>query len=633
MKNFNLISPSDNGFEYTIRFQDPIKIMKNSKIDFKFAELVRAGEVVLNEEQTITLAIENDSLLPRFNPNDEGEGAGITPATLSGNTDVPENRSSEVKIPAGVYSYTNFRTQLQTALDDLLVGTNIGHNLSGFAVNTDRTGSTQRDIAFGIQYDFAKLEPDPTDMTTSTYFSSNIDESNYGEISKDSGGVAGTLDSGAILNPNNAYIHRYYRNPAGVQGQNTQNFIFARGITTTEEQAGDIHIGLYNKAASSLAQGTKLFGSASTINPCNSDGRAGGDTSGNNYLRVFMGVRVEQYGGNIEVYMGQSNQGEDEDDSIIDWNDQYNAIDSVEVLASVPVHRYFEETQCPAFFIQVFQDIDDVDDTEPRSFFRVLGIDADPSVNASFQCKVVYDSSVHGISFPFEMEVGDGVNYGQAPNASEKAFSQMPYNVVIGMTHEGDGWSTSYPQLRLEVPPDDTCDFLATDFELTFTEGLAQTLNFPRTSTVQDDTVLLTPNFKLTNDETAHINLNAYRDLFWNSNISNPWRRDSYSIFIDLPCNNYKNLSDKVNGGFRKSVLANIPSPFASADTVAADNSNSELVATYEPYQPVQSELKNNEISVNSFKISIVDMKTEQLAKQLTASTVNFSIHCPSEEE
>ena len=78
-----------------------------------------------------------------------------------------------------------------------------------------------------------------------------------------------------------------------------------------------------------------------------------------------------------------------------------------------------------------------------------------------------------------------------------------------------------------------------------------------------------------------------------------------------------------------KSVIANIPSPFSSADIVAAGNTNNEMVATYEPYQQVSSELKNNEISINSFKISILDMKTEQLAKQLSASVVNFSIHCP----
>ena len=112
------------------------------------------------------------------------------------------------------------------------------------------------------------------------------------------------------------------------------------------------------------------------------------------------------------------------------------------------------------------------------------------------------------------------------------------------------------------------------------------------------------------------------------SNIANPWKRDSYAIFIDLPCNNYKNLSSKLNGGFRKSVLANVPAPFASGDVITADNSNNNIVAVYEPYQSVKSDLLNNEISVNSFKITILDMKTELLAKQLSSSTVNFSILC-----
>ena len=87
-------------------------------------------------------------------------------------------------------------------------------------------------------------------------------------------------------------------------------------------------------------------------------------------------------------------------------------------------------------------------------------------------------------------------------------------------------------------------------------------------------------------------------------------------------------MSSKVNGGFRKSVLANIPAPFASNTLIEADNSNNKIVAVYEPYQSVKSDLLNNEITVNSFKITILDMKTELLAKQLSSSTINFSILC-----
>ena len=62
MKNFNLISPKGNGSEYTVRFQDPIVIDKNSQIEFKFAELERAGEVVLLEDQTITIKLSDADL-------------------------------------------------------------------------------------------------------------------------------------------------------------------------------------------------------------------------------------------------------------------------------------------------------------------------------------------------------------------------------------------------------------------------------------------------------------------------------------------------------------------------------------------------------------------------------------------
>ena len=97
MKNFNLISPKGNGSEYTIRFQDPIVIGKNSQIEFKFAELERAGEVVFTEDQSITITIDAVDMLPRINTTD-GTSPNKPYAARTEST-------KTVSIPAGVYSY------------------------------------------------------------------------------------------------------------------------------------------------------------------------------------------------------------------------------------------------------------------------------------------------------------------------------------------------------------------------------------------------------------------------------------------------------------------------------------------------------------------------------------------------
>ena len=107
------------------------------------------------------------------------------------------------------------------------------------------------------------------------------------------------------------------------------------------------------------------------------------------------------------------------------------------------------------------------------------------------------------------------------------------------------------------------------------------------------------------------------------------WRKSSYSIFTDLPLSNYKNVNETTDAGFRKAVLANIPTPFNSNDKLidqATDGDVAEVISSYEPHLPIISEMKNNPIRVNNLKIKIVDMDTEQLASEIIASKINLTI-------
>jgi hypothetical protein len=105
------------------------------------------------------------------------------------------------------------------------------------------------------------------------------------------------------------------------------------------------------------------------------------------------------------------------------------------------------------------------------------------------------------------------------------------------------------------------------------------------------------------------------------------WKSQNYSIFINLPTNNYKNVKEKKDGGFKKSILGNIPAPFTTGAVntlVGGDTGN--VISTYQPYQPIISDLKNNEIQTNSIEIKIVDMLTERPATEINRSIVNFTI-------
>ncbi len=617
MKNFNLISPKGNGSEYTVRFQDPIVIGKNSQIEFKFAELERAGEVVFQEDQTVKITVDASNVLPRLDPTD-----GTSPNNLF--TDDADNEA--VSIKAGVYSYNELLNQLSTALGQSGGLTTRLNLYEGISVNTDLSQDTQRDIGFGIQYGGTYTQSKDTPAIT-PLFANNIQLGDFianGEIVK-TGGVASTLDGGAMLL--NKYVHRYMIDVSNPLPPNeNQNYVLLKGVKTCANQTGDIHFGLYGAEVSeTLGTGTnRLFANGTTaINPLNSDGANGGTTSGNEYLPVYVGMKVAKYGGLIQIYEGRKGTGGmGIGDAIYDWANSTQNIERARVVANFRVSDLFNETDNPYFIFQTFQ----TQAGPAPIFYRVIVLTADPSGNSGYNQKIIYDSRVFGRFLPATLEVGD-LTYGVAPNAIAKARSQVPFNPVICATDADNGFEIRYPRSRISDVAIQA-DSIILDYSLTFSDELANALNIaPVSGTLSN----MRPYFTLPRDYYSRfLTFNAVNNgkFLHVSNIANPWKRDSYAIFIDLPCNNYKNLSSKLNGGFRKSVLANIPAPFASGDIIPADNSNNNIVAVYEPFQSVKSDLLNNEISVNSFKITILDMKTELLAKQLSSSTVNFSILC-----
>tara|TARA_Y100001937_G_scaffold124328_1_gene188847 strand:- start:522 stop:2432 length:1911 start_codon:yes stop_codon:yes gene_type:complete len=619
MKNFNLISPKDNGSEYTVRFQDPIVISKNSQIVFNFAELERAGEVVLNEDAHIEIVLDSADLLPRLDP-----GNGTDENQL-----FPGSNTKSVPISKGVYSYTQFRDEINHQFT--LALQTIVDNYEMKAFNLDSRQATQRDLGFGLSfgnnYDTNFIPSGGSAMA----FHNNVDLNDIGEITCN-GGVNGTVDAGAMLAEK--YLHRYDLDPThGVDENLPQNFIKIRGVKSTSDQSGHIQFGLYGQEVSqTLGTGAnRLFanGVNTALNPVNAVGR--GATSGNHYLPVYCGMRVAPYGGNIEFFVGRNTATTGSMANFPSgWQNSIVDIQSVRVIRTIKVSDIFAEDEQPYFLFQTYQNTrGNFEGSVARNLrdcetnWRVIAITGASTEDNSYSLNVIFDSVNHmdKAYLTHKIEVGDDMNYGQGGNEVAKAKSQVPYNPVVGFSDSGDGWSISYARVGIRTGTENHSLILG--YKLRFSEELQEVLS-------ADETDFLLPNYVLPTANVLDYNeiASGQFDLFFNTNITNPWKRDSYSIFIDLPCNNYKNLSDKLNGGFRKSVLANIPAPFSSDTVVPATNSNNEITTVYEPYQPIKSDLMNNEISVNSFKITIVDMKTELLAKQLKSSTVNFTILC-----
>ena len=52
--NFNLISPSDNGHEFNVRYNEPIVVPPNSSVQLNWAQFERDNTINFTEDQTFT---------------------------------------------------------------------------------------------------------------------------------------------------------------------------------------------------------------------------------------------------------------------------------------------------------------------------------------------------------------------------------------------------------------------------------------------------------------------------------------------------------------------------------------------------------------------------------------------------
>ena len=93
-----------------------------------------------------------------------------------------------------------------------------------------------------------------------------------------------------------------------------------------------------------------------------------------------------------------------------------------------------------------------------------------------------------------------------------------------------------------------------------------------------------------------------------------------------LPIKNYKNKDKASDGGFAKTVLANLPAPFSTGTLIDNSNTLGNRITIYEPHQEIISNLDNNELSINSFDVKIVELGDETPATELTKSSINFTI-------
>ncbi len=622
--NFNLISPSGNGYEYTIRFKEPIDIPAKSKITMNWAELTRAGKIVLKNPATIVVKASHEHVFPRKVPS------GTFP-----NNKVFDNQASSsttVSVGSGTYSFSELAAKIDTALAAALT-TSTNGNLEYYEPNDDafsfllEPGNSILQVGYELGGEWndqsvanVRSTYDATGSPQLAAKTTSAGATRPFAYLKDKAGTNGTFDSFST-DFSKHYFHYQYFNPTNTYVQ--QNLVFLRGGAALKPgaaggaagQAGRICFGLYSKE---YAQGVGAAPTANRTAPALAN-TISVDAGGlpRNFINIVSGP-IE---GDFSIQMATNAAGK----PIEEWTSIGEAIHEMTEVFNLPMRALFMDNETPQYTFHTYIETryDDLYKTRPKLFFRVY-----KSASGTTAGDLIYDSRAAGHFLPYSLLVAEagnamGIDYDNATEIN----SQIPFNVLLSADTDDEGWKVCrFKSFKKDLNAGGTLtnpQSIIEKYTLTFSGGLETVLGTSE-ATLRPNAILdrAGGDFELENLKTV---------VLLYSNLDVNWKLDSYSIFLDLPINNYKNVESTQQGGFAKQILANLPNPFAVGEVLEPNSTgNSEVLSVYQPYQQIVHQMNNNPIKTNSIRVKIVKMSDETLSSELNKSIVNFTIIPPN---
>ena len=570
--NFNLISPTTNGNDYTINFKDPITIAPNSKVSLNFCELQRAGDIELNKDSL--MSIKALGILPNQVPS-------------SGDSMLTDFERS-ITIPKGKYSFSEIQTVLTSAIADVFEEGESNYE----AVDVEIDFNTN-DIVIGAhaaKIQVADLEFDATNKFSATQSTTGGND------------VAYTTNATITAPPsfNNYALSSkhldFYRGDYLPDTKEYNSVAQFKSIGNITAQTGRIMFGLYSYEYA-LGINTPPNRTHSGVAPL---------LDVNGIPKCFVAVICSAQ--TVDIYYARKSVGAAFGRLITDWPNINQSIEIMDLMVSVPTSTVFDVTS--PFDILFGLEIDNKD---PLSKITV-------KVAAYQNAKYVeiYNSKVSRTDLPNSLLVGtSGITYDDARSRN----SQIPFTLFVSSDTPDEGWAlceySFFDKLDGRTTTggysDDSPNFIVTNYEVAFDEPLASALGLNALPITYKD---------------LHPNQGPQLADYLKVEASINWKSANYSLFINLPTNNYKNVSEQRDGGFKKSILANLPSPFTTGSVIESQGTDTgKVTSIYQPYTPIISSLKNNELQINTLSIKIVDMLTEEPSTEISRSIINFTIH------
>lgn len=613
--NFNLISPTGNGNDFKIDFRDPITIKQDSSMALNFCELTRAEEIELTADSTITATSLTAGFKDQNGQDPTTSVSASLPNRLPSAPVTTETFFGTGTIPKGSYTFGSLQNKITEVLQGFLSGVTNDYSSDYVAlstVNDDNKNNlpdqesivVSNDIVMGYARKANQIEAfehstthahDAGTTDSSGLFCAYVNTSN-----------TNTFDNYALANTHVDFYRSDVTNslpndPTTISGggyspYRNNGFGYFQSIHKVNDMADtdSLFIGLYSpEYANGLdpAPATRTTGN----NPP--------DLDANGIPRCFCGVELQGQGGEIKIYRAKDNAGT----TLTGWKSINQQFGDMELLERMPVSTSTDGTSTyqVEFAFEIENQVDT--DEQPEIIWKIGLIQGETA-------NIIFSSDAHRANLPNSLLVRDPTSTFRYTTA-ENVNSQIPFAFMLSATKNDDGFVhaeyTNFDKTANGAGAAKPRSLMRT-YGLTLTNPLANALGLEENTSYTG----LLPN-----------DVNE-RAVALHSTLETTHKDKNYSIFINLPASNYKNIKDVRNGGFKKSILANIPAPFATGTII--NNSGTDvgkITSVYQPYTPITSDLNNNDIQTNFLECKIVDMKTEAPATEITNSVINFTIH------
>ena len=566
--NFNLISPEGNGSDYTTRFREDIVIKPNSKVYLNFAQVSQRVSVSFDEDQTITIS--SSDLLPEFNP-DSLSDLNILSETLT--------------FPKGKYSYEAFKNKFNELLNSLTTK----NQLHIYTAIDDNFGNN-KDNYFNFGYEFEPSFIDKEELTLDAVNNLDFGKTSDGFVKTSATPVAPfNYDCYGLSDTH--YLHYCICDNEDASFMSKLNPIYFETNTNWNSMGANAKVcmGLYSTEYMSIYSG------------------AGNKINGGNFYTVsgvpqtFLNVEIDNTKLEVSIALDASGNG------ITNWTSFNTQISSHAIVFSKDLIDIFPLNEPARFTLQVFLDENNGDfkKVNKKFYFRLIEEGEDT---------IIYNSMDNNVFFPsgfFSLPAN--------PTTIDEANIGIPFKVLLSSNTQNIGFKeVQFSEFKKTkwVAGDSNPNSIVVDYALQFTDQLSDYLNIVKNSF----TPLLYPNL-ITSINT--LNLDSHR---YETNINLDFTNSSYTVYIEeLPTTNYKNTDTKQNGGYSQNILANIPVPFSNLiNNVSKDNSM--ITGLYQPNFQIISNMKNQSIRSNYFRVIIKRMEDDKPADELLRSVINFTI-------